>query len=336
MTQNTQRAAKKKLPGSIGSFLYGHKAIAAIAILYLVVMLFSFQADAGFFSAYSQTLIFKKATVNIIVACGVTFAVMVHSIDLSIGGTLALSGVLVITFMNGGMPTWLAILLTLAIGTVIGIVNGFLIVHEKLEGFITTLGMGILLKGVALQMTNAHPISADISYNELADGYQMVFHLVKIPNMVVIMLLVVLAFSLILRYTQFGRNIYAIGGDYAVAEYAGIPVMRQKWLAFILSALLTSLAGIVNSSHLGAGNANYGDLTAMIVNCAVVVGGTSMAGGIGGIWQSAIGVLFFSVLEFSLNTMVSNAYVIQLVQGLVIVAILYLDSYDNKRKRERV
>ena len=74
----------------------------------------------------------------------------------------------------------------------------------------------------------------------------------------------------------------------------------------------------------------------MIVNCAVVVGGTSMAGGIGGIWQSAIGVLFFAVLEFSLNTVVSSAYVIQLIQGLVIVAILFLDSYDNKRKRERV
>jgi ribose transport system permease protein len=260
---------------------------------------------------------------------------MVHSIDLSIGGMLALAGVLVVTFMKT-MPPAAAIVLTLLIGTVVGAVNGFLIVHEKLEGFIITLGMGILLKGVALQMTNAHPISADLSFNELADGYQMTFGLTKVPNMVIIMLLVVVVFSLILRYTQFGRNIYAIGGDYAVAEYSGIPVMWQKWFAFVLSSLLTTLAGIVNSSHLGAGNANYGDMTAMIVNCAVVVGGTSMAGGIGGIWQSAIGVLFFSVLEFSLNTLVPNAYIIMLIEGLVIVAILFLDSYDNKRKRERV
>jgi ribose transport system permease protein len=318
-----------------GAFLYGHKAIAAIMILYLTMFFFNFGSDTGFFSGYSQTLILKKATVNIIVACGVTFAVMVHSIDLSIGGMLALAGVLVVTFMKT-MPPAAAIVLTLLIGTVVGAVNGFLIVHEKLEGFIITLGMGILLKGVALQMTNAHPISADLSFNELADGYQMTFGLTKVPNMVIIMLLVVVVFSLILRYTQFGRNIYAIGGDYAVAEYSGIPVMWQKWFAFVLSSLLTTLAGIVNSSHLGAGNANYGDMTAMIVNCAVVVGGTSMAGGIGGIWQSAIGVLFFSVLEFSLNTLVPNAYIIMLIEGLVIVAILFLDSYDNKRKRERV
>lgn len=318
-----------------GAFLYGHKAIAAIIILYLTMFFFNFGGDTGFFSGYSQTLILKKATVNIIVACGVTFAVMVHSIDLSIGGILALAGVLVVTFTQTMSPV-LAVVLTLLIGVVVGAINGFLIVHEKLEGFIITLGMGILLKGVALQMTDAHPISADLSFNELADGYQMTFGLTKIPNMVIIMLLVVLGFSLILRYTQFGRNIYAIGGDYAVAEYSGIPVMWQKWFAFVLSSLLTTLAGIVNSSHLGAGNANYGDMTAMIVNCAVVVGGTSMAGGIGGIWQSAIGVLFFSVLEFSLNTLVPNAYVIMLIEGLVIVAILFLDSYDNKRKRERV
>lgn len=104
-------------------------------------------------------------------------------------------------------------------------------------------------------------------------------------------------------------------------------------LCFGISAGLTTVAGIVNSSFLGAGNANYGDMTAMIVNCAVVVGGTSMAGGI---WQSAVGVLFFSAMEITLQNIVPNAYVIQLIQGLVIVTILFLDSYDNKRKRERV
>jgi ribose transport system permease protein len=210
----------------------------------------------------------------------------------------------------------------------VGIVNGYLIVHEQLEGFIVTLGMGILLKGIALQITDAHPISADLSFNELADGHQLTLGLTKIPNMIIIMVVIVVIFSLILRYTQFGRNIYAIGGDYGVAEYSGIPAVKQKWLAFVISAALTAVAGIVNSSHLGAGNANYGDMTAMIVNCAVVVGGTSMAGG--------IGVLFFSVLEFGLQTMISNAYVLQLIQGFVIVAILFLDNYDAKRRRERV
>ena len=318
-----------------GSFLYGHKAIAAIALLYILMMFNSLGGQSSFFSGYSQTLIFQKATVNIIVACGVTFAVMVHSIDLSIGGMLALSGVLVIKFMEF-MPVWLAIICTVLVGVAVGIINGFFIVHERLEGFIVTLGMGVLLKGVALQITDAHPISADISFNDLAMGNHLVFGLAKIPNMIIIMLVIVLSFSLILRCTQFGRNIYAIGGDYGVAEYAGVPVMRQKWMAFVLSAALTSVAGIVNSSYLCAGNANYGDMTAMIVNCAVVVGGTSMAGGIGGVWQSAIGVLFFSVLEITLQNLVPNAYIIQLLQGFVIVCILFLDSYDNKRKRETV
>lgn len=318
----------------VGTFLYGHKAIVAIAMLYLIMLFYSFGNQTNFFGSYNQMLIVRKATVNIIVACGVTFAVMVHSIDLSIGGMLALSGVLVIKFMEI-MPVVPAILLTIVIGCVVGTINGFLIVHQKLEGFIVTLGMGILLKGVALELTQAHPISADLSFNDIAMGTELSLGL-GLPNMIIIMLIIVLILSLVLRYTQFGRNIYAIGGDYGVAEYAGIPAVRQKWLAFVLSAGLTTVAGIVNSSFLGAGNANYGDMTAMIVNCAVVVGGTSMAGGIGGIWQSAIGVLFFSAMEITLQNIVSNAYVIQLIQGFVIVGILFLDSYDNKRKRERV
>ncbi len=320
---------------SIGSFLYGHKAIVAIVILYIIMVVYSMGESSSFFSGYSQVLILRKASVNIIVACGVTFAVLVHSIDLSIGGMLALSGVLVIKFMEI-MPVWAAILLTVFIGLCVGAINGFLIVHQKLEGFIITLGMGILLKGIALQLTDAHPISAPLSFNKLAMGNELVFGAGNVSNMIVIMLIIVLIFSLILRYTEFGRNIYAIGGDYAVAEYAGIPVIRQKWMAFVLSAGLTSFAGIVNSSFLCAGNANYGDMTAMIVNCAVVIGGTSMAGGIGGIWQSAIGVLFFAAMEITLQNIVPNAYVIQLIQGFVIVAILFIDSYDNKLKRERV
>lgn len=335
MKNKTNSSTLQVKAKDLGGFLYSHKAIAGIAILYLIAFVYNLNTNTGFFSGYSQTLILTRATVNIIVACGVTFAVMVHSIDLSIGGMLALSGVLVIKFMDV-MPVWLAIICTVAIGVVVGFINGFFIVHQKLEGFIVTLGMGILLKGVALQLTDAHPISAALSFNELADGRQLVFGLIRIPNMVIIMLVTVIAFSLILRYTQFGRNIYAIGGDYAVAKYSGIPVVRQKWAAFCISAGLTAVAGIINSSHLCAGNANYGDMTAMIVNCAVVVGGTSMAGGIGGIWQSAIGVLFFAIMEFSLNMMVANSYVIMLIEGLVIVLILFIDSYDGKRRRERV
>ena len=332
--ENKNQSPLQNRAKGVGTFLYGHKAIVAIAILYLIMLFYSFGNQTNFFGGYNQMLILRKATVNIIVACGVTFAVMVHSIDLSIGGMLALSGVLVIKFMEI-MPVVPAIILTILIGCVVGVINGFLIVHQKLEGFIVTLGMGILLKGVALELTQAHPISADLSFNDLAMGTQLSLGL-GLPNMIIIMLIIVLVLSLVLRYTQFGRNIYAIGGDYGVAEYAGIPAVRQKWLAFVLSAGLTTVVGIVNSSFLGAGNANYGDMTAMIVNCAVVVGGTSMAGGIGGIWQSAIGVLFFSAMEITLQNIVPNAYVIQLIQGFVIVGILFLDSYDNKRKRERV
>jgi ribose transport system permease protein len=121
-----------------------------------------------------------------------------------------------------------------------------------------------------------------------------------------------------------------------VAKYSGINVLRLKSATYVISGITAALGGVLLSSMLNSGSATYGDTTALVVNCGVVVGGTSFAGGIGGIPQSAIGLLVFAVLQNGMNMLGIDAYVQMTCQGIVIVGIICLDCYGRKRKREAV
>jgi ribose transport system permease protein len=156
-----------------------------------------------------------------------------------------------------------------------------------------------------------------------------------VPNLVIIMVILFLLFFWLMRYTEFGRNLYAIGGDYEVALYSGINVIRTKWLAFVISGATAGLAGVLLSSKLNTGSAIYGDLTALVVNCGVVVGGTSFAGGIGGYPQSALGLLVFGMLDNMMNMLRITSYYQVFLKGAAIVTIIWLDSFVQKRNEKR-
>ena len=150
------------------------------------------------------------------------------------------------------------------------------------------------------------------------------------------MLAIFVLFYCLVRYTSFGRNCYAIGGNYDVAKYSGISVLRIKWMAFVISGAAAALAGILLSSRMNAASSVYGDDTSMLVNCGVVVGGTSFAGGSGGIVQSFIGIFVLQMMTSCMNSLGIDAYIQQLLQGIVIVLILGFDCLGRMRKRENV
>ncbi|HYW82679.1 MAG TPA: ABC transporter permease [Spirochaetia bacterium] len=313
----------------IGSRLYSivvrQKAFMAIVIM-MGIMLFS---GTQFYTAYNLLDMLNSTSILLILSFGVTLTIIAGGCDLSIGGILVVSGILSIKLQDF-MPMEFAIALAVFFGIVVGFVNGFLSVHQKTEPFIITLGMGLLLTGVAQQLTDAHPVPAkNPVFMTIGNGD---FH--GVPNLVII---TVVCFALafwLMRYTQFGRNLYAIGGDYEVARYSGIPVIRAKWLAFVISGGAAGLAGMLLSSKLNTGSAIYGDLTALVVNCGVVVGGTSFAGGIGGIPQSALGLLVFGLLDNVMNMLTITSYYQVLLKGVVIVGIIWLDCFAQKRRRE--
>ena len=307
------------------------KQKAVIAILAMLILMLFFKTN--FYTSYNILNILKDAAVNEIIAFGVTLTVIAAGCDLSVGGVMCLSGIVSISLINNGVNIWLAVILAVLCGAAVGFINGFLVVQQKTEAFIITLGTGMLIKGINQQLTDAHPVSCtNMEFMKIANG--------KIggviPNLALYMIVIGLLIYALLRYTSYGRNLYALGGDYDVAKYSGINVITTKWLAFILSGALAALAGVLLSSKLNTGSSIYGDDTALMVNCGVVVGGTSFAGGVGGILQSFIGLMVLQVLTNCMNMLGIAPYLQQVCQGVVIVAIIWLDCYGRKRKREDV
>ena len=305
------------------------KAVLAIGIM-LVVMVFS---GTNFYTSYNLLSILKSASVNEIIAFGVTLAVICGGCDLSVGSVMCLSGILVVQLLNTGMSMVFAIPLAILSGAAVGFINGFFVVHQRTEPFIITLGTGMLIKGVCQELTDAHPVSStNMEFMKISNG--KIFDV--LPNLAVIMLVLGILVYCLLRYTSFGRNCYAIGGDYYVAKYSGINVIRTKWIAFILSGTAAAIAGVLLSSQMNTGSSIYGDDTALMVNCGVVVGGTSFAGGIGGVVQSFIGIMVLQLLTNCLNMLGIAPYLQLVCQGLVIVGIIWLDCFSRKRVREAV
>lgn len=307
------------------------KQKAIIAILAMLLLMLFFKTN--FYTSYNILNILKDAAVNEIIAFGVTLTVIAAGCDLSVGGVMCLSGIVSIQLINGGMSIWLAIVIAVLSGAAVGFINGFLVVQQKTEAFIITLGTGMLIKGINQQLTDAHPVSCtNMEFMKIANS--------KIggviPNLALYMIVIGLLLYALLRFTSYGRNLYALGGDYDVAKYSGINVISTKWTAFILSGALAAVAGVLLSSKLNTGSSIYGDDTALMVNCGVVVGGTSFAGGVGGIIQSFIGLMVLQVLTNCMNMLGIAPYIQQVCQGVVIVAIIWLDCYGRKRKREDV
>ncbi len=307
--------------------LVRNKAFMALVVLSVGMSI----ATPNFFTAENILGLLNQSVAYTILALGVTLTVIAAACDLSIGGVMCLAGVITIG-LYPSMPTWAAGIIAVAVGGAIGFINGFLSVHQKTEPFIITLGMGLLLKGVNLQLTNGRAIGGrDMALMEF--GQAEVF---GIPYVVIITIILVVLFHLLMTRTSYGRNLYAIGGDYDVAVYSGINAVRQKWIAFVISGMTAALGGIMLSARFFSASAIYGDTTAYIVNASVVIGGTSFAGGVGGILPSVVGIILFNVIENSMNLLALGSYTQQTIMGALIVIIIGMELYSIKRKREKV
>jgi len=331
-------SANTRILGAAQSGLALQKAFLAIILVLLVMAVANLFPETrnNFFSEANLINVLKSASIFLILAMGETVVLIAGGVDLSIGGMMAFSGVSVILLMNAGVPIPIAIALALLIGVAVGAINAFISVYQRAEPFIITLGMGIVLTGAGQQLTNARPASSKVP--EFADLANLKV-LGPVPLLIVVMLAVLAVIYWVLRSTSFGRNVYAIGGDAEVAKYSGINVPRTKAATYLICGLTAALGGVMLASQLNSASAISGENTALYVVCAVVVGGTSVAGGVGGAIKSAIGLLLLGLLTNSFNMLRIDSYVSYLptaMLGIIIVSILWLDSYTRKRRREAV
>ncbi len=314
------------------------KAFLAVVLVLVAMALFNMvpATRSEFFSETNFINLLKSSSIFLILAMGESVVLIAGGVDLSIGGMMALSSVVVLQLINAGVPIPLAIVLVLLMGLVVGAVNAFVSVYQKAEPFIITLGMGIVLTGIGQQLTDAHPVMSSVPDFQNLANLQV---LGPVPILVVFMLAVVGIIYWLLRNTSFGRNVYAIGGDYEVAKYSGINVVRTKAATYLICSVTASLGGIMLASQLNSASSIAGDNTALYVVCAVVVGGTSVAGGIGGAIKSAVGLILLGLLTNAFNMLRIDSLVSYLptaLLGVIIVSILWLDSFGRKRRREAV
>ena len=274
------------------------------------------------------------ATQSVIVALGalgMTVIIISGGIDLSAASSIALSSVIVAYAVNAGVPPGLAILLGVLTGGAVGLVNGTLITRLRLVPFIITLGMMGIARGLAKWMANNQKIDAPLTWvNELMAKSPHPSWLVVAPG-VWLMAGLALAMAVVLRYTVFGRHVFAIGSNEATARLCGVRTSRAKVAIYTLSGLFCGLAGVMEFSRLTVGDPTVAVGLELDIIAAVVIGGGSLSGGEGSILGSMVGVFIMSFLRNGCTMMGWPNYVQEIIIGVIIVAAVSLDQVRHRR-----
>lgn len=299
--------------------------LAAIIVLYAV---FGSTAN-GFLSFNNQINILRDAATIGIAAWAATLIIISGEIDVSTGPMVAFISVILAYMLQWGVPTIPAFALAIVIGGLLGGVAGALRAWFDVPSFVATLGLWSALRGTALFMTDALPVS--IGRNSLVDALDR--PLFGLPPAVVIMLALFAIFLFISRKTAFGRSVYAVGGNAHAAFLAGIDVARIRIMVFVIGGAMAAISGILLLSRLGSGNATAASGLEFDVIAAVVVGGTALSGGRGSMVGTLLGVLVITLIGNGLILLGINPFIQQVVRGVIIVVAVLANIQAIKRSR---
>jgi ribose transport system permease protein len=307
----------------------------AVAILLLLVLGF-FIATPDFLTADNTRNVLRQYSVPAILAVGQTLVIVSAGIDLSVASTAALSGSLMgVAFAHWGWPEPLAVLLGLAAGFAVGAFNGFVITRLKVPDFIATLGTLAAVRGVALLVTDGLPVP---DYGRAGEGRRVpesvatlgADSVLGIPLIVAVAAACALLGWFVLSRTKLGRAAYAIGGNREAARVSGIRIERSKFWIYVTSGLLAAVAGMMLTGRLASANALMADGMELQSIAAVVVGGTALFGGEGGVGGTMIGILIIGVLANGLSILGVAEFWQRVVNGLIIVAVVALDQWRRR------
>ena len=296
--------------------------VIALIILMAVITII----NSNFLTANNLLNLLLQVTSNALIAFGMTFVILTGGIDLSVGSILALSSALTAGLLGSGMPVTLAILISLILGCILGMMNGLLISYGKLAPFIVTLATMTIFRGATLVYTNGNPITKGLSdtflFQFLGQGY-----IVGIPFPVIIMFIVFIVLYVLLHKTAFGNSVYAIGGNEKAAYISGVKLNKVKIIIYSISGIMASISGLIITSRLSSAQPTAGASYEMDAIAAVVLGGTSLSGGKGRILGTLIGALIIGVLNNGLNIIGVSAFWQQVVKGVVILIAVLIDRF---------
>ena len=303
------------------------KANLGILVGFIVLCILMFILSPAFLTTTNILNILRQVTTNLNLALGMTLIIIINGIDLSVGSIVALSGTIaggLIAF--SGLPIMLAIFISILIGTLCGTFNGILVAKTKIPPFIVTLGMLNIARGAAYVFTGGQPIRVmNDKFNFIGTGYIGI-----LPLPIIYTFVFVIIISLLLRRTILGRHIYAIGGNSTAASFSGIKIVSITVLIYTLMGFLASFSGVVLSARMFSGQPTVGQGFELDAIAAVVLGGTSMRGGVGTIGGTVIGALIIGVLNNGLNLLNINSFWQLIIKGLVILLAVYVDLLKKR------
>lgn len=293
-------------------------------LLFLVV-LFSL-LEPNFFQVGTFFSVLRESSVLLVVAIGVSFLVVMGSIDLSTGALVTLVGLVSATLAKEGF-TVLAVVAGLGVGLVAGAINGVLFAYARVPSFLATLGSGLVMSGVGLWFVGGRPVQI-FNDNYLAISQTRIFSV--LPSLALLAIGSWLLFAFVQTKTRFGRYTFAVGGAEQVSRLAGISVDQVKFWAMVIAGLTSAIGGILLSARVGAATPDMGARLTLDVIAAVVIGGTALSGGVGGVHRTILGVMVITVLGVGLNTVGAPPFLQDVIQGSVVVLAVAL-TFDRKK-----
>ncbi|MFN8591185.1 MAG: ABC transporter permease [Thermomicrobiales bacterium] len=295
--------------GRYGTFI-------ALILLVIVASILS----PRFLSPVNLLNVFRQVAIVGVLGIGMTFVILTAGIDLSVGACLALSAVLLAGNLESTGMIWLAMLVALAAGTLVGFANGLGVTIGRVQPFVMTLGMLGIARSLAFLYTGGEPIPVvDMRYLQLGIGY-----LWRIPIPVIILLIILVIAAFVLRYTPFGRAVYAVGSNEEAARLSGIEVGRVKVAVYMISGFTAAVGAIMYTSQFASAPAIAGEGYELDAIAAVVVGGTSLFGGQGGVIGTFLGALIIGILSNVLNLMGVSPFAQPLAKGALIIIAVWI------------
>jgi len=301
--------------------IFKYKSLIGLILLCLII---SF-ATPTFLTQSNIINVLTQVSVNAIIAIGMSFVILTGGIDLSVGSTLAIAGAAAATLVQGEGNAFFAMLVALLIGGIVGLFNGLIVAKGRIQPFIVTLATMTIFRGATYVYTNGSPISGlGSQFMVIGNG-----EIAGISLPIFLILIVFLIAWYFLSQTRYGRYIYALGGNETSARLSGINTDMVKSLVYVVCGMTAALSGVIVTSRIGSASPNAGVGFELDAIAAVVLGGTSLAGGEGSVVGTIIGAMIIGVLNNGLNLMNVSPFYQLIVKGLVILLAVMLDRKDK-------
>lgn len=313
---------KTKQGQSFGKFFQQSGTTISLIIVYIIIcIIFSFLSEY-FLTVKNFLNIGTYASITGVMAAGVTVAMLLGHIDMSQYATLTIATMTVALMLQKNMPVGLTVAAAAAVGILCGAVNGSLISIFKIPGIIVTMGTMQVFRGIAYLTTNGNTVMIqNTSFGYIGKGYLFG----GIPFSILLMLVVFGIISYILKYTNFGRKIFAVGGNEQVSYLSGINIGAVKFWGMIISGICAAIAGLITCSQVGAAIPSTGTGSEMEVLSAVILGGVSLSGGKGKISGTVIGVLILATIQNGMTLLSLQSFYQMIINGTVLILAVMLD-----------